>query len=199
VGLEVAANYGQTPIDEDEKTGLKIPSISTLRELNEFEQLNIEMAVEWSLARRITLGELLSEKFILGLHRRMLGKVWHWAGAFRRTNKNIGVDKSQIAMALRNLLDDCRLWVECALFPPDEIAIRFKHRLVQIHLFPNGNGRHSRLAADIFISKIFSRPVFRWGTRLELPPEVLRHRYITALREADLGNVSPLVLFARNP
>lgn len=148
MGLDISTSDGQTPLDDDEKTGLLIPTITTRGELDEFEQLNIEEAMQWVLGKSFRTETILSEHFIRQLHQRMFRTVWNWAGDFRTTNKNIGVDKWQIPSDLRNLCGDALYWIEHATYPPDEIAIRFKHRLVSIHCFPNGNGRHSRLMAD---------------------------------------------------
>jgi Fic-DOC domain mobile mystery protein B len=155
MGLDLDYLDGQTPLDEDEKEGLLIPTIATRSELDEFEQQNIEQAVQWSLGRSFKIETVFTEEFICALHKRMYGKVWRWAGEFRKTNKNIGVDKWQIPTELKYLLDDLIYWYTNQTYPPDEIAIRFKHRIVSIHCFPNGNGRHSRLLADIVIEKIF--------------------------------------------
>lgn len=167
MGLDLIYQEGQTPLDEEEKEGLLIPSVTTRGELDEVEQRNIEEAIRWTLDRRkrFTQQEILTEEFLCELHRRMLSNVWRWAGDFRRTDKNIGVDKFQISVELRNLVDDCKFWIEQATFPPDEIAVRCKHRIVSIHCFSNGNGRHSRLIGDIIVSKIFDKPVFNWGAQ----------------------------------
>jgi len=160
MGLILTYNDGQTPLDEDEKDGLKIKSISTRGELDEFEQQNIEDAIQWSLSRKFKLEQILTESFIQELHKRMYGSVWNWAGEYRKTNKNIGVDKYEIPLHLRNLLDDTKYWQVQNVYEPDELAIRFKHKLVSIHCFPNGNGRHSRMIADIIIERVYQLPVF---------------------------------------
>lgn len=198
MGLTIEYGPGQTPIDPDEREGLLLPYISTLGELNEFEQLNIQQAVQWTLNRRFTAERILREEFVRRLHREMYGDVWDWAGEFRLTNKNIGVDKYEIPMALRNLLDDCRFWVEHETFGADEIALRFKHRLVSIHCFPNGNGRHSRLIADVLASHVFGRPVFTWGRGDLTGRTDARKEYLAALRSADAGDIGPLLEFARS-
>lgn len=110
--------------------------IAYRRELNEAEQENIVRAQAWALSRR---RDLLSGKFVKDLHRRMLGDVWRWAGRFRTSARNIGIDYWQTPVALRQLLDDAKAWIEYNAYPPDEIAVRFHHRLVQIHPFPNGD------------------------------------------------------------
>jgi Fic-DOC domain mobile mystery protein B len=154
MGLNLKYNDGQTPLDEEEKEGLLIKSISTKGELNEFEQQNIEDAIQWSLTRKFKPDQILTETFIQALHKKMYGRVWSWAGEYRKTNKSIGVDKVEIPINLRSFIDDAKYWLEHNVYEPDEFAIRFKHRLVSIHCFPNGNGRHSRMIADIMIEKI---------------------------------------------
>jgi Fic-DOC domain mobile mystery protein B len=198
MGLDLLYIDGQTPIDEDEKNGLLIKTISTRSELDEFEQYNIEKAVQWTLQNKFKLEKILREDFILELHRRMYNEVWKWAGQFRKTNKNIGLDKFQIAFELRNLLDDCKYWIKNKFFTEDEISIRFKHRLVQIHLFSNGNGRHSRLCADVFITQIFNKPIFTWGNSNLVKPGLARKKYMEAIHSADKSDIKPLITFARS-
>lgn len=163
--IDIIYEDGQTPLDEDEKEGLLLRTVTTKGELDEVEQQNIQEAMQWTLTRRklFTIDEVLSEEFVRDLHKRMYGNVWAWAGEFRTTDKNIGVDKYQISTSLRVLLDDCRYWIENNIFPIDEIAVRFSHRIVFIHCFPNGNGRHSRLIADIIIEKLLAGEIFTWG------------------------------------
>lgn len=187
----------QTPLDEDEKEGLLVGIITTRGELDLFEQLNIEKAVVWSIHRNFSMKNLLTESFIKELHMRMFGDVWDWAGTFRRSNKNIGVDWINIAIELKLLLDDASYWFEKKAFNPDELAIRFKHRLVKIHCFPNGNGRHSRMMADMIISSAFGKEVFSWKLSNMVKPDKIRREYIDAIKEADAGNIEPLIQFAR--
>jgi len=198
MGLELKYEEGQTPLDEDEKEGLKIKLITTQGELDEFEQLNIEKAVEWTIRANMKAEKILTEKFVKDLHKRMYGEVWKWAGEFRRSEKNIGITWNRIGIELRNLLDDTKYWIENNTYSPEEIAIRFKHRLVSIHCFPNGNGRHSRLMADIIIESIFGKEVFSWHQSHMLKADETRTEYINSLREADNGNIKPLIKFAKN-
>lgn len=197
MGLKFNFKSGQTPLNEEEREGLKIKSITTRQELDEFEQKNIEIAVEWSDRQPLSLNNLLSEKFVKQLHQKMLGQVWRWAGQFRLSDKSIGIDANLIPVALRQLLDDCRYWLDNKVFSEEEIAIRLSHGLVKIHPFVNGNGRHSRLMADIMMNHIFKRPLFSWG-RLNLE-EINSERslYIKALQKADEGDFSALLLFAK--
>ncbi len=143
MGLDLEYIDSQTALDEDEKEGLLIKSISTRFELDEFEQQNIERAIAWTLKKRFKIKEILTERFVRRLHNKMFDQTWRWAGDFRKSNKNIGVDKFRIEVELRALLNDCKYWIDNEIFNHDEIAIRFKHRMVNIHPFPNGNGRHS--------------------------------------------------------
>ena len=128
----------------------------------------------------------------------MFNDVWKWAGTFRKTNKNIGVDKSQISTQLIILINDCKYWIENNTFDSDEIAIRFKHRLVSIHLFSNGNGRHSRLCADILISNVFNKPVFPWGGSNISNRIGVRKKYLEAIYRADNDEFDLLIEFARS-
>ncbi len=204
MGLILEYEEGQTPLDEDEKADLLIPSVMTRRDLDEVEQRNIEEAVRWTLQRRRKWRptEVLTEPFIRDVHIRMLGEVWKWAGQFRKSNKNIGVDKYLIGTELKRLLDDTQYWVGYETYRREEIAIRFKHRLVSIHCFANGNGRHSRLMADIMIEKLFGLSPFTWGAKMSQADLVktgnFRKTYINALRQAYSGNYEPLILFAQS-
>jgi Fic-DOC domain mobile mystery protein B len=198
MGLEFDYKDGQTPLEEEEKDGLKIKSITTQGELDEFEQLNIEKAVEWTIHTNLKPKNILTEKFIKDLHKKMYDDVWKWAGEFRRTEKNIGIPWTKIGLELKNLLDDTKYWIENKTFSPEEIAIRFKHRIVSIHCFPNGNGRHSRMMADIIMESIFGNEIFSWCQSNMVKANEIRKEYINALKEADNGNVKPLIEFAKN-
>ncbi len=198
MGLELQYTDGQTSLDEDEKEGLRIKSITTQGELDEFEQLNIEKAVEWTIHANLKPEKILTEKFVKDLHKKMYGDVWKWAGEFRRSEKNIGIRWTQIGIELKNLLDDTKYWIENNTFSPEEISIKFKHRIVSIHCFPNGNGRHSRMLADIIMESIFGREPFTWHQSNMVKANETRKQYIDALRKADNGNIKPLIKFAKN-
>lgn len=189
---------GQTPLDEEEKRGL-IPNLITREDLNAFEQENILEARQWVM-QKTTLSKLdvWTEKFLLNLHKRMFGHVWKWAGTFRKTNKNIGVDRLCIITELHQLLGDAQYWLEHQTYPISDLAVIFHHRLVKIHLFPNGNGRHARMCADVIVAK-FNGEKLSWGGNSNLAkPDDLRTRYIAALRDADVGDYQPLLAFARS-
>jgi Fic-DOC domain mobile mystery protein B len=198
MGLDIENVEGQTPLDEDEKDGLLIRTITTRSELDQLEQLNIEKAIIWLIRRNLRKDRILSEDFVKELHTRMFGEVWDWAGTFRKTDKNLGVEWIHIEVELRKLIDNTCYLIDRNLYGHDEIAIRFKHRLVQIHCFPNGNRRHSRLMADIIVEKIFREEVFPWKRSILLKSDKIRREYINAIQQADQGIIRPLIDFARS-
>ncbi len=198
MGLDLEYVDGQTPLDEDEKEGLLIPTIATRGELDEFEQQNIEKAILWTLKHPFKAEAILTEKFIKDVHKRMYGDVWAWAGEFRKTDKNIGIDKWQISTQLKYLLDDTKFWIDNNTYHAEEIAVRFKHRIVSIHCFANGNGRHSRLMADIIIEKVFKQSVFTWGAANLVKQGDTRKAYLNAIKIADAGDINSLIKFARS-
>jgi Fic-DOC domain mobile mystery protein B len=183
-----------TPLTAEERADLIPAHIAYRTELNDAEQENIVRAQDWALRRR---RDLLTEKFINDLHRHMLGDVWRWAGRFRTSEKNLGNPYYEIPVALRQLLDDTKAWIEHRAYPPDEIAVRFHHRLVQIHPFPNGNGRHARLMADLLVMSLGGER-FSWGSANLQGVGALRRAYITALQAADNHDIGPLLAFARS-
>ena len=197
MGLILTYQEGQTPLDTEQINGLKIKTISTQRQLNEFEQTNINEALKWLNSKR-KIKDVLSEEFMIQLHKRMLGMVWKWAGQLRRTETNIGIDWTRISMELRLLVDDANFWVEHQTYLPEEIAIRFKHRLVSIHCFPNGNGRHSRIMADLIALHVFGLNKFSWGHSSLVDSSEQRKMYLNALKLADNGDFSQLIKFARS-
>ncbi len=198
MGIDFKYIYGQTPLSEEEKEGLLVKSVTTRGELDELEQLNIEKTVGWTLNNKFTKEKILSENFIKAVHKKMLGDVWAWAGQFRKSDKNIGVDWRYIGVELRKLLDDTKFWIDNKTYPPDEIAVRFKHRLVNIHCFPNGNGRHSRIMADMIIESIFGKEVFTWNNSNLVKPDIARKEYLDTIKKADNGIIKPLIVFARS-
>lgn len=185
---------GATPLDPDEMEGLRFSHVSTRGELDQLEQANIVDGMAW--LNRQKSPDVLSEGFACDLHKQLFGRVWKWAGSFRKTEKTIGVDPIQIAIQLRQLLDDARFWIENDTYPPKELAVRFHHKLVYIHPFPNGNGRHARIMADALLTKRMSEPEIDWagGCKLEHMNE-RRDQYIAALRSADGHDYTGLLDF----
>lgn len=184
-----------TPLTDDEKKGLIPTHIALRRELNEAEQRGVLDGEQWAFGRRHK--NILNQAFLRELHFQMFKDVWRWAGDYRKTERNIGVDASQIEVELKKLLDDANYRIENKTYPPDEIAVRFHHRLVWIHSFPNGNGRHSRLIADVLITSL-GETRFSWGRTSLVSVSEARKRYVDALRAADNHNIQPLLLFARS-
>ena len=196
--FEAGASEGATPLDPDETEGLIPPQIVTRAELNEAEEANIARGLAWGL-KAIRNRAVLADDFVYDLHRRMFNDVWEWAGRIRSTNKNIGIDKYDIRVAVRELMADAATWKAFAVYPPEELAVRLHHRLVAIHPFPNGNGRHARMIADLFLLQEGIRPL-SWGSRRGslLQTGQIRSEYISALRAADGGDIQPLLAFAQN-
>ena len=188
---------GATPLDPDEAVGLVPTHITTQEDLNAWEQINIAQGERWT--ERQKKRALLDERFVRDLHRQMFDKTWDWAGTFRKSNKNIGVDWTQVSVRLRNLLGNTQYQIESQVFDADEIAVRFHHQLVWIHAFPNGNGRHARLMADLLVIRL-GRARLTWGDgeRSDAPISSVRVRYLAALRAADQGQFGDLIGFARS-
>jgi Fic-DOC domain mobile mystery protein B len=187
---------GATPLSMEEAAELIPTHIVTREQLNRLEQENISAADEWLFKRR--RRNLVSAEFIRLLHKRMYGNVWKWAGKYRGTEKNIGVEAWRIAPMLQDLCADVRYWIEHNTYEPDPIAARFHHRLVFIHPFANGNGRHARLITDALLIQQFECPRFTWGSASLLEPGEYRARYIAALQAADRGDYSLLLSFVRS-
>lgn len=187
-----------TPLEPQEREGLLQSWITHRNDLNEAEQENIVKGAAWGRGRRrMPVHKVLTEDFMRTLHRRMFGEVWQWAGRFRATERNIGIQAYRIPVELAALLADVRYWIEHDTFAADEIAIRFHHRLVAIHPFPNGNGRHARLTADLLVERLKEEP-FSWGSGSLSDMGDLRMRYVAALQAADNHDIGPLLEFAHS-
>ena len=187
---------GATPLDLDEAQGLLLPHISTRGELDRWEQENISEAEDSVFRRR--QKDVLTEKYARALHKKMFGNVWRWAGDFRRSQKNIGIEWMQVPVALRQLFDEGNGWLEYEVYSPDELAARFHHRLVAIHAFSNGNGRHARLMADVLLVHLLGQERFSWGQENLTNAGDCRRNYIEALRAADQHDYDPLLAFVRS-
>jgi Fic-DOC domain mobile mystery protein B len=187
-----------TPLEPEERDALLQSWITHRRDLNEAEQENIVKGAAWARSRRSRkAADLLTVDFALSLHKRMFGDVWSWAGAYRQTARNIGIDAYRIPADMPMMFDDIGYWVEHGTYPPDETAVRLHHRLVAIHPFPNGNGRHARLMADLLIERLGGK-TFTWGGGSLADVGKLRARYVEALRAADNHDIGPLLAFARS-
>ena len=189
----VPVGDGHTELSDEDREGL-IPSyIATRGELFEAEQRNIAQA---TLRRPPAVEELLDDAYLRRLHQAMFGQIWRWAGRYRTRETNIGIDPVEIAVAVRTLVDDTKAWIEFQTYDADELAVRFHHRLVQIPAFPNGNGRHGRIAADYLITGL-AHDRFSWGAGLDVGTDELRRAYRSALQRADRGEFDELVTFVR--
>lgn len=185
---------GATPLDPDELAGLKFDHVTTRGELDELEQVNIQAGLLWLGRRRET--NILTDDFLRELHRRLFGDVWAWAGSYRLREKNIGIAPQMISVSVRTLLEDAKYWTENSTYLPLEAAARFHHRLVEIHPFTNGNGRHARIAADTYLSACFDHAPIDWQNGADLTRNNQRRdQYISALRAADGHDYSSLLKF----
>lgn len=185
---------GATPLDTEELAALIPQHITTQAELNAWEEKNILVAEQWALKQK----DIITTAFIKQLHQHMFNMTWKWAGKFRTSEKNIGVDWHKISTMVRELCDNVNYQLDHGTYPHDELAIRFHHRLVWIHPFSNGNGRHARLMADLLIMQQ-SKPRFSWGMHQNLYKTTpVRTQYIESLRLADRGDYSKLLAFARS-
>ena len=190
---------GATPLSDEDVEGLIPTHVATRSDLDEVEFDNIVTALAWARTRaaRMVPEDLLTYRFVFELHRRMFSDVWTWAGTQRRRETNIGVDPAQIVEQVKVVVDDARYWHEVGTFPRDEIAVRLHHRLVAVHPFPNGNGRCTRLLADLYLMAC-REPGLTWGGTDDLGDAgTARTTYLHALRSADLHDYEPLLAFAR--
>lgn len=189
---------GDTPLTPEEQRDL-IPSLTTRAQLNEIEQHNIHTARLWAMRpRMLARSDLLTDTFGRELHRRMFNEVWRWAGRYRTTEKNLGWEIQRIAEGVRNAFADAQSQLQHASYPLHEVAVRLHHRLVAIHPWPNGNGRHARLIADILIAAHDDQPL-TWGAGADLiAAGEIRARYLAAVRAADQHDFGPLLDFARS-
>lgn len=184
---------GATPLDPDEAAGLIPSHIANHAQLNEWEMVNILEGEHWAFSRKHK--NMLDSDFVRRLPKRMFGDTWRWAGTFRTTEKNIGIDPSQIPLALHNLCEDVKTQLAYKTYPLDGIAVRFSHRLVAIHPFANGNGRLSRTLADLLLVQ-HGAERFTWGAGADLVTEGdVRQRYLDALRAADKRDYARLLAF----
>jgi Fic-DOC domain mobile mystery protein B len=183
-----------TPLEAEEREQLISSYITTRDELNEAELANIADALRWAGRRKRTV---LDQGFLNELHKRMYGDVWKWAGTYRTTARNIGIDAYRIGVEYYQAIDDTKYWVEHSTFAPYEIAIRFSHRVVAIHPYPNGNGRFSRMIGDLLAAEL-GQPRFTWGQINLVDPSETRKAYIAALKAGDVADYGPLLAFARS-
>lgn len=183
-----------TPLRPEEAAALRAPVVDR-RQLNEIEAENVGAGRAWALRSR---KDCLTDDYLCELHKRMFGDVWRWAGDYRTFDVNIGSTASvQVPVVVRQTLDDARYWVDHDTYPPTEIAVRLHHKLVLIHPFVNGNGRCTRLLADVVIKRLKAEPL-TWGSASLVETGEARAAYVAALREADNHHIEPLLAFAQS-
>jgi Fic-DOC domain mobile mystery protein B len=186
---------GATPLDPEEEEGLIPKHIVNHGQLNEWEFQNVLEGERWAFGRK--QKNMLEAQFIRRLHKRMFGDTWRWAGTFRVTEKNIGVDPVRIQPTLHDLCEDVQAQLQHRSYPIDEIAARFSHRMVLIHPFANGNGRFSRTIADLLLVQNGAER-FTWGAQDLAAESDVRKAYLHALRAADAKDYGPLLAFVRS-
>ncbi len=194
--MEFQVAPGNTPLDPTEAEGL-IPKISTLGELNQVEGFNILSARRWANEDQAIASDLLSSSSLRKLHLKMFDRTWRWAGKYRITQKSIGIEAFRIASEIENLVSNTKTWIEFGTYSPLEIAVRFHHRLVQVHAFPNGNGRHARLTTDLLCQQLRIEP-FTWGSHLIEERAQVRRKYIAALQDADNHDFTALLVLVQS-
>lgn len=186
-----------TPLDPGQRDGLLQTWVTDRNDLNEAEQENIVKGAAWARHRRGGAADMLTDDFVKTLHKQMFGEVWKWGGTYRQSELNMGVAPHLVPQEMPAMLSDVRFWVENNTPPPDEIAARLHHRLTQIHAFPNGNGRHARMMADLLIERLGGQP-FSWGGGSLKDVGTLRTQYVAALKAADNHDMGPLMTFVRS-
>jgi len=187
-GLKLRDIDGSTPIADC--SGLIPGHITTQAQLNEWEKTNIIAAQKKYLARRRKYA--FDSGFFRAVHRDMFDATWEWAGIFKKCNFNLGIDFHQVPVEMKKLSDDVKYWLKNETFGILEQSVRLHHRLVHIHAFQNGNGRHARLIQDIFLFNN-EHPLPSWPSGEIIEKTDIRSRYIKALKSADKGGYLPLL------
>jgi Fic-DOC domain mobile mystery protein B len=189
---------GATNLSPEDRRGLLQTWIVNRAELNAAEKRNILGGTAWARRRRGSKPEdILTDRYTKALHKRMFGDVWNWAGKYRERESNIGIKPHLISTEVTALFNDVLHWLEHKTYEPDELAVRLHHRLVAIHPFTNGNGRHTRLMADLLVERLGREP-FTWGRHSLTEVGELRTNYVTVLKAADNHAIEPLLKFARS-
>ena len=185
---------GNTPLDQNQIDGLLFSHVTTMGELDQLEDENIQKGLAWLNHYK---GQFLSTDFTKKLHGKLFGDVWSWAGTFRKNDVNLSkVSSYDIQIELKKLFLDVETWIKYKSISWDEIPAQFHHRLVCIHPFPNGNGRISRIMTEYFEKKN-NKPITSWSESLSNFPKKRRGDYIKALQEADRGNINQLIEFMK--
>ena len=183
---------GCTPILDF--SGIKLDWVQTIDQLNLVEAENILKAYKKYFLRPLNYkNKWFTLSFLKRVHLEMFGNIWKWTGLFRKTTTNIGTKPHLIPSELALLCEDVKFWPESSSIDVLQQSIRIHHRLVKIHPFINGNGRHARFIADLFLHTLNAkRPL--WPNDLEKEGKS-RKVYISALKEADRGSYDLLYEF----
>jgi Fic-DOC domain mobile mystery protein B len=193
---------GATPLrpEDVERLRPELRWVKTLEQLNPLEAANIAECEKWAQTSRLfTLPEFLATTRMERVHREMFDEVWLWAGEIRthELENAFASPAHRVRTDLEVLWGDARYWLEQQSFAPDELAVRLHHRLVKVHPFANGNGRHARLVVDFLLERHFGLERLRWGG-MSLGEEGFgRATYISALQRADQNDYQPLLEFCR--
>ena len=189
---------GATPLTADDMLGLKQMHVETREQLNELEAANILQGQIWvSGLKGLKIESVFDRNFIINLHLALFGDVWKWAGTFRTRELNIGVDPVNISVELHNFLEDAKCWIEFDHFDNLELSARIQHRLVKIHPFVNGNGRHSRMFTDIVRIFLLKEKPMKWAEAKLENMSMERSSYIQGLRKADAGDFSVFLKYLK--
>jgi Fic-DOC domain mobile mystery protein B len=181
-----------TPLRPEEIAALRVPVVSRAQ-LNALEAANVADGRAWAMASR---RDCFVREYLSELHRRMFGAVWAWAGRYRTHEVNIGTTMPhEIEVAVAQVFDDARAWRDYKAYEPVELAVRLHHRLVLIHPFAGGNGRCTRLMADVIVKRLGAKPL-TWGAASLSETGAARAAYIEALHAADNHDLTPLLAFA---
>lgn len=182
-----------TPLDDISGLKLSKSKSYTLKEIYEKEAQNIANATIKYLSAPPSKKEApFTYEWLLKLHEEMFGDVWDWAGKLRQVELSIGIKAYLVAAELKKLSDDIEFWSKNKTFDVYETATRIHHRAVQIHPFKNGNGRWSRMLANIYLRQNGLMPV-KWQEDLLASENPKRNEYIHALKKADNSNFTDLI------
>ena len=199
--MPLEPGYGETPIPGDELAALVPHVIDTLAapitraDIYDLESAVLQDVTETQLAAALdgslTLDDLLNDYFLRDLHTQLYGDIWMWAGRWRQYEVNIGVAPEHIAVELRSAMGNIGYrWERAADWTPRELGVAVHAEAVRVHPFTDGNGRTTRLLADlVFIAA-------QDPAELQYDWNIDKRGYIEHLREFDRHrNVADLAAF----
>lgn len=201
--MALEPDYGETLLSYEEADALTPEARKLLgdpilkADLYDLEQrIQVEVADEWwgnLLSFNIPMRDLLNDHFARDLHRRLYAPVWKWGGRQRSRETNIGIAPEHIAVEMRNELDDLNYqWEHQTGIEARMLGIATHAALVRIHPFVDGNGRATRLLADL----VYLAGQTGWEPIHAYDWEIDRTTYIGLLGEYDMTrNPSALAEF----